>query len=205
MTIVRCWAKSNILPLDKAACINSTFGIMRNTSEEDDVQAILVAMKRITLEVHPCDPHSDETRCDVSEADARRWIDIETNVDVHEAIVCAAWDEVQVDGDSVETDATVEEVNDEARDNEEERAIMPPSNRPNALLLQLENLLMIALYQRLRVFTESEKCVCACSAKCLSGRNQDLTVQQQHQQQQQKPTIVADGTALRSVRFSLSL
>ena len=44
-----------------------------------------------------------------------------------------------------------------------------------------------------------------CSAKCLSGRNQDLTVQQQHQQQQQKPTIVADGTALRSVRFSLSL
>ena len=44
-----------------------------------------------------------------------------------------------------------------------------------------------------------------CSAKCLSGRDQDLTVQQQHQQQQQKPTIVADGTALRSVRFSLSL
>ena len=44
-----------------------------------------------------------------------------------------------------------------------------------------------------------------CSAKCLSGRNQDPTVQQQHQQQQQKPTIVADGTALRSVRFSLSL
>ena len=81
MTIARCWAKSNILPLDQAACINSTFGRMRNTSDEDGVQAILVAMKSITLEVQPCDPLTDETRGDVSEADARRCIDIETDVD----------------------------------------------------------------------------------------------------------------------------
>ena len=140
MTIARCWAKSNILLLDKAAFINSTFGRMRNTSSEDDVQAILVAMKRITLEVQPCDSLSDETRSDVSEADARRWIDIETDVDIQEAIVCDALDEVQAEGDSVETDATVEEVNDEARNNGEERAIMPTSVGLNALLLPLEKL-----------------------------------------------------------------
>ena len=40
----------------------------------------------------------------------------------------------------METDATVEEVNDEARDNGEERAIMPTSVGLNALLLPLENL-----------------------------------------------------------------
>ena len=55
-------------------------------------------------------------------------------------MVCDALDEVQVDGDSVETDATVEEVNDEARHNGEERAIMPTSVGLKALLLPLEKL-----------------------------------------------------------------
>ena len=47
-----------------------------------------MAMGHITMEVLPCDPVLDGSRDEVTEPDARCWIDIQTDPDVHEAMLC---------------------------------------------------------------------------------------------------------------------
>ena len=62
------------------------------------------------MEVQPCDPLLDESRDEVKESDATRWIDIETDPDVQEVMVCDALDDIKTDRDSLETNEAMENV-----------------------------------------------------------------------------------------------
>lgn len=86
-TIARCWVKANVLPLPHACDITSSEGKMSNTQNSEDVKAMTKMVEQLSISLDRRDPFYEQVFEPVNQEQVERWLTIEENSLVSEAVV----------------------------------------------------------------------------------------------------------------------
>lgn len=138
--ISRCWIKAEVLPVDKVAELNAVHGRMRNTSGDATVREMTDMLRRLSLDADRRDPIYPQVVEMPTEQDVERWINIEADEEILEAVVN---DSVEAIGkDSATADGPQDSVTSDSEDEENDEKLPLPAR--SALLRPLDSLEEIA-------------------------------------------------------------